>query len=365
MTTSTVGALIYYTTEGSVPDTSSNLYSTGIHIWNLAGKPLNAYGVLSGLLDSNVATAFYSYPPLKTNQTTCWDWMGSPISCPSTGQDGEYQKGVSRSYTDNGDGTITDNSTGLVWQKCSIAQNNDSTCTGTASAFQWSSASSQCTGLNLAGRTWRLPTVEELQTLVDYGNNNPAIDSIFSNTPAAAFWTISEHAPSFNVFAWFVSFQHGDVSYHWKTNSFRIRCVSAPTKVYTSNFTNNGDGTIRDNNTGLIWQKCSWGQTNDATCSGSAISTIWLFAINYCNTLTLAGKTWRLPNSNELYSLLHKTSASTIDITYFPNTVNSYYWTSSSYLNYTASAWSLSFWNGSLQAHGKTFNLYTRCVADP
>ena len=57
------------------------------------------------------------------------------------GDDGTHQKTISHSYVDNGDGTITDNLTGLIWQKCSNGQNNDSSCSGTATAPDWASAS--------------------------------------------------------------------------------------------------------------------------------------------------------------------------------------------------------------------------------
>jgi hypothetical protein len=53
---------------------------------------------------------------LKTGETGCWDSDGNPISCAGTGQDGEYQMGYSR-FTDHGDGTVTDNRTGLMWTK--------------------------------------------------------------------------------------------------------------------------------------------------------------------------------------------------------------------------------------------------------
>ncbi len=53
---------------------------------------------------------------LKTGQTACFDVVGSSIDCAGTGQDGELQSGATRSYTINADGTITDNSTGLIWE---------------------------------------------------------------------------------------------------------------------------------------------------------------------------------------------------------------------------------------------------------
>src|SRR5256712_5381503 len=53
-------------------------------------------------------------------QTTCWDSSGNVIPCAGTGQDGDLQKGAPLSYTDNGNGTITDNNTGLLWEKLSM-----------------------------------------------------------------------------------------------------------------------------------------------------------------------------------------------------------------------------------------------------
>ena len=54
----------------------------------------------------------------KTGQTTCWDTIGNVIPCPGTGQDGEIQAGVawpSPRFNDNGNGTVTDKLTGLMW----------------------------------------------------------------------------------------------------------------------------------------------------------------------------------------------------------------------------------------------------------
>ena len=74
---------------------------------------------------TDVAAAFSGEPlaaqarPLETGQTACWNAAGQPISCAGTGQDGELQNGLHRGYVDNGDGTITDTSTGLMWEKLS------------------------------------------------------------------------------------------------------------------------------------------------------------------------------------------------------------------------------------------------------
>jgi hypothetical protein len=122
ISTTTSGANIYFSTDGNNPTTSSNLYSTPVHIWFLAGKTVKAFATKAGFTNSAVATltGVFSYPPLKTGQTNSYS---------TTGSDGDLQKGVARGYTDNGDGTVTDKATGLVWQKCSRGQNNDATAT--------------------------------------------------------------------------------------------------------------------------------------------------------------------------------------------------------------------------------------------
>ena len=99
MTTTTTGATIYYTTDGTTPTTSSTLYTAPIHIWSLAGKTIKAYAVKTGSTDSSVLSKVYSYFPLKTGQTLCYDSTGTLISCAGTGHDGDIQSGVSKSYT--------------------------------------------------------------------------------------------------------------------------------------------------------------------------------------------------------------------------------------------------------------------------
>ncbi|MBV5349935.1 hypothetical protein JZU71_01895, partial [bacterium] len=75
-----------------------------------------------------------------TGQTKCYNYSGTEIPCAGTGQDGAYSINP-MSFTDNANGTITDNNTGLLWQKCSVAQNNDATCSGTATTHNWYQAS--------------------------------------------------------------------------------------------------------------------------------------------------------------------------------------------------------------------------------
>ena len=121
---------------------------------------------------------------LKTGQTGCYDPSGSGngISCGGTGQDGELQKGLVRSYTDNGDGTVTDNQTGLTWEK----KSDDGSIHDKDTLYTWSDAFSVfIAGLNTASfaghNDWRLPNRFELESLVDLGQENPSIDAAFNN----------------------------------------------------------------------------------------------------------------------------------------------------------------------------------------
>jgi hypothetical protein len=115
-------------------------------------------------------------PVAQTGQTGCWDFNGTSIECIGTGQDGEYQDGesVDPRFTDNGDGTVTDNLTGLIWLQ-------DPTCFGLRN---WTDALSDANTLangscgltdgSIAG-DWRLPNVKEFQSLIDFGQHDPAL----------------------------------------------------------------------------------------------------------------------------------------------------------------------------------------------
>jgi len=124
----------------------------------------------------------------KTGQTTCYD-TSTVISCTGTGQDGQTQHGIARSYTDNGDGTVTDNNTGLMWEKL-----DDSNLAGTAgihdrdNTYTWANAFvkvSDLNALNFAGHSdWRVPSVMELQSIVNFGQVNPSVNTAFNSACA-------------------------------------------------------------------------------------------------------------------------------------------------------------------------------------
>jgi len=357
MSTSTPGATIHYTLNGSPPTSNSQIYTTPlVNVWSLSGKTISAIAVLgTPPVPSSITSGIYSYLPIKTGKTNSI----------TTGDDGNLQKGISRSYADNGDGTIRDLYTGLTWQKCSLGHSNIYTCAGSATTGNWTSANSYCSSLNLAGKTWRLPFRDELALLVDYGTST-YIGSYFPSSPNGSFWTASE-MPSDSTKVQIVNFQFGSIQSSAKTSSNYTRCVSGPVKGYTANFLDNGDGTITDRATGLVWQKCSYGQTNPSVCTGSPNQDNWTNALSYCNTLNLASRTWRLPNANELNSIVDHTSINTVllDTSFFPGTVSNPYWTSTTDTTGNSS-FAVDFGNAMVQAFTTmSFNHYIRCVSDP
>lgn len=129
-------------------------------------------------------------------------------------------------YTDNGNGTVTDTSTGLMWKKCSEGQTWSGTaCTGTASNFSWSNALSRSATANFAGHTdWRLPNIKELSSLLEGCRIAPTINnSLFPGTPSEAFWSGSPYVGDLGS-AWLVDFGFGFVGNgnHSYSNAVRL-----------------------------------------------------------------------------------------------------------------------------------------------
>ena len=120
-------------------------------------------------------------------------------------------------FVDQADGTVADTLTGLVWQQA------DSTAT-----YPQSAAADYCGALDLGGEvigTWRLPTVVELQGLVDTTRSNPAIDPVlFPSSSASYHWTSSVN-PTASTAHWGVLFTSGGISYVFDSGALDVRCV--------------------------------------------------------------------------------------------------------------------------------------------
>jgi hypothetical protein len=248
-----------------------------------------------------------TYVIVDTGQDKCYDEAGRVISSPPKGsklhgQDAQY-KGNQPAFKDNGDGTITDLNTGLIWQKTPPNQ-----------TYHWQQAMNYADTLVLAGKSdWRLPTIKELLSIADFngssrtktpyidteyfdyydpqefGQNRPIDGQYWSSTKSVAT-TMRNDQSSFGF-----NFTDGRIKAYprERLNGF-VRCVRGNTSYAENNYKNNGDGTITDKATGLMWMKFDSGQTMD-----------WSDALTYAKNLDYAGyDDWRLPNAKELQSLV-------------------------------------------------------------
>lgn len=111
-------------------------------------------------------------------------------------------------------GIVTDTKTLLTWQQ-TISTNK----------YDQIGAQSYCSGLNLNGTGWRVPSMKELQTIVDENRIGPATDlTAFPSAPDFYYWTSSPLAGS-PSYAWFVDFFGGNPKYAAYTSAFLVRCV--------------------------------------------------------------------------------------------------------------------------------------------
>ena len=157
-------------------------------------------------------------PLPKTGQTACYDLHSNAISCRGSGQDGEYQAGTSVDprFTDNGDGTVNDNLTGLIWLKNADCLGSHLWADALIVANTLATGACGLTDGSAAG-DWRLPNVRELQSLIDVSQFNPALPPghPFSGVHAANYWssTTSAYGAQLRPMwgnAWFVDVNFGD-----------------------------------------------------------------------------------------------------------------------------------------------------------
>ena len=261
-----------------------------------------------------------------SGQTQCSDGATvSPCVHGAFGQDGDYS-GLPRprsfSAPDNSafatQYVTRDNVTGLTWLTCPLIQDYDGAgnCTGIFRNDNWSAIFDECGTLNsmnagagYAGiRGWRMPTLREMRTMAAYHGSDPAWDtSAFAAGPAGfRYWTSSATAAnSSTVYYWDSS--NGNDATGAKGSNYGVRCVTGEGRF--PNFVDNGDETVTDNNTGLTWMKCSFGQTGTFCGSGAAQAHNRDVALGNCESLTLAGRgDWRLPAVHELQSIVDLSS---------------------------------------------------------
>ncbi len=332
---------------------------------------------------SNGSNVVRSYNVVDTAQNICFDNNGK-IDFPLFlerfyGQYAQYD-GLNSKYVDNEDGTISDFNTGLMWQKDSGEKMTYSQAVAGAITFSLANYSD-----------WRLPTIKELYSLMDFRGIDPSGGASSGIVPF--------------IDNDYFDFEYGDASKgerlidsQWTTSSVykstvmggqegffgvnfadgRIKCYpTADFKLYftkyvrgssygLNNFVDNSDGTITDLNTGLMWQK-----------DDSGIGMLWEDSLEYAENLELAGYTdWRLPNAKELQSIVDYsrcpdvTDSAAIDTVFrISSIVNEaevldypFFWTSTTHIGYSNNGRSavyicfgraLGYWNGQwIDVHG-------------
>lgn len=132
-----------------------------------------------------------------------------------------------------------------------------------------------------------------------------------------------------------------------------------------TNFLDNGNGTVTDLTTGLMWMQCSLGQTwSNGACVGDADTLTWQQALQQAHGYEFADTDgWRLPNIKELTTLSERSCVRpAINETLFPNTPSDDYWTSTPSLSDAERAWVVAFFNSSNSIKQKQLFVFARLV---
>lgn len=149
----------------------------------------------------------------RTGQTGCWDASGAAIACAGTGQDGDKLKGAAwpaTRFTDQANGTLRDNLTGLVWLKDANCFGAQAWSTALTSSNNLASGACSLADSSTAGQ-WRLPNRKELLSLVNRQQANNATwlgTQGFSNVQTIEYWTSTSYSGAAN-YKWYLQQQYG------------------------------------------------------------------------------------------------------------------------------------------------------------
>ena len=292
-----------------------------------------------------------------TGQQECYGSSSSAIDCDDKasgffGQDAYYanhETCTAQSFEKTSEQIIFDNNTGLEW-------------TQEHWTLKGSEAQSKCSNSDYAGKSagyWRVPTLHELMTIVNNSKSNFAVDSeVFSTMPVNGTTMIlwSNTVGNYN-FA--LNLNHGLVPAKVSASNTQknyLKCVHGDElpKASLSVSTVNEKEVVTDSTTGLMWIK----EYKKYDGSASTKST-WAAALAYCEDSEYAGYTdWRLPNKNELVSLMDHTKTSA-PYSEFPGitgyqATGASFWTSSSYISNSGYAWKVDFYDGTVGGQTKT-----------
>jgi gluconolactonase len=363
--------------DGMTLDASGSLYLTTpnkVQVYDAAGNhlrdiatPENPTNVAFGGADHltlfiTARTAVYLLPVLVNGATPAStgsrSGSGTPLRLADTGQVRDYTATFGEdadytlnppAYTVNGDGTVTDQVTGWMWQQVDGGE------------MIFAKAGLYCQNLDLGGYTdWRLPFSYELLSIVDL-DRKPALNpTAFPVSEAGYWWTATEQVGD-STRAWVVN-AGGGIGAHLKsetlsaggTRRIHARCMRGGSGILVENLTSSGDGTVMDHNTGLVWQQAE-----------VTPALNWEAALKTCENLALASRSdWRLPNIKELRSISNDTLMKpSLNKIFFPGAQAARYWSSTSLDGKSESAWFVDFLSGLTSYNEKTGLLLVRCVS--
>ncbi len=318
------------------------------------------------------------YPVVDTGQTTCYDSSGE-IVCPVAGesfygQDAQHT-GNAPSFTDNGDGTVTDLVTGLMWQQSPDTDGDGDI--DAADKLSYDEAVAYPGTLNaqsFGGYTdWRLPTIKEAYSLIDFSGVDPSgyegddtsglipfIDTDFfgfayGDTDGGERIIDSQYASS-NLYVgntsmlFGVNFADGRIKGYGLTlfgsdKTFFTICVRGATSYGVNEFVDNGDGTVTDDATGLMWS-----QDDNGEGLNWEEALAWVEERNAGDYLGYDD--WRLPDVKELQSILDytrspdTTGSAAIDSIFSATSITNeagqtdypFYWSGTTHSNWSDSA---------------------------
>jgi hypothetical protein len=293
-----------------------------------------------------------TYPIVDTAQATCYE-SNAVIPCPEdgsafSGQDGNYQ-GLAPSYQVNGDGTVTDLVTGLMWTQ-SPDLNGDGTI-NVQDKLTYSGALASAEALTVGGYDdWRVPGIKELYSLMNFNGYTGVSDQSFSSVPSNAVPYIDTSVFAFGYGDTAAGERYIDAQFATSTKyvsatmngaetMFGVNFADGRIKGYgladprgngektfyalfvrgnpaygQNDFADNGNGTISDNATGLTWLQADSGSFGVGSYGDGSLN--WEQALAWCASLDYAGSSdWRLPSIKELHSI--------VDYTRSPDTTDS------------------------------------------
>lgn len=245
------------------------------------------------------------YKIVQTGQVNYYNADGLVISAPVSGESfyGQDAQFITNQFTlnDNGNGTVSDNVTGLMWQK--IPSSSD---------YTWQEAVDYCNNLELGGYSdWRIPSAKELFSIGNFSSGWPYLNTTYFTlasgqvTKDEQYWTSNYYVGVTVEGGSNAAFGVNHVTGHIKAYSANaggpvggkyVRAVRG-NKYGINSFVNNGDGTISDNASGLMWMQ------ND-----SQTAMDWEASLTYAQTKNaenfLGHNDWRLPNVKELQSIV-------------------------------------------------------------